>query len=133
MPTSTPSTCALYGAVERIRSETELAVAFPDVTRKALAVRLTDEFRSGACHAGRYEGSVVMARRRDLVREERMAALEPRPISLSEAIRDGKTSFEEIGGVDAYFGDPAAATAEEGERTIAALGAILAKAVLGLV
>lgn len=121
---------SLYAAVERIRAETELAVAFPDVTRKPWAPRLTDEFKSGACHAGRYEGSVVMARRRDLVREDRMAALEPRPISLSKAIRDGKTAFEEIGGDEAYFGDPAAATAEEGEATIAVLGSILAEAVL---
>ena len=121
---------SLHAAVERIRKETELAVAFPDVTRKPWASRLTDEFKSGACHAGRYEGSVVLARRPDLVREHRMAALEPLPVSLSQAIREGRTTFEEIGGEEAYFGDPAAATAEEGEETIAVLGTILAEAVL---
>ena len=121
---------SLHAAVERIRKETELAVAFPDVTRKPWASRLTDEFKSGACHAGRYEGSVVLARRRDLVREARMAALEPLPVSLATAIREGKTSFEEIGGDEAYFGDPAAATAEEGEETVTVLGTILAEAVL---
>ena len=59
-----------------------------------------------------------------------MAALEPLPVSLATAIREGKTSFEEIGGDEAYFGDPAAATAEEGEETVAVLGTILAEAVL---
>jgi creatinine amidohydrolase len=123
---------SLHAAVERIRRETAVAVAFPDLTRKPWAGRLTAEFKSGACHAGRYEGSVVLARRRDLVREDRMAALAPVPVSLSRAIREGRTSFEEIGGEEAYFGDPAAATAEEGEETIAVLGRILAEAVLGV-
>jgi len=57
-----------------------------------------------------------------------MASLPARPMSLAAAIRDGKTTFEEIGGQDAYFGNPAAATAEEGETTTAVLGGILAEA-----
>src|SRR5439155_18067901 len=36
-------------------------VVFPDLTRRRWAERLTPEFRSGACHAGRYEGSIVLA------------------------------------------------------------------------
>lgn len=123
---------SLYAAVERIRETTDLRVAFPDATRKPWALRLTDEFKSGACHAGRYEGSIVLARRPDLVRRERMSSLEPRPTSLATAIREGKSTFEEIGGHDAYFGDPAAATSEEGEATIGVLGAILEEAVLEL-
>ena len=51
------------------------------------------------------------------------------PASLSRAIRDGKQSFEEAGGVRAYFGFPAQATAEEGRATIDVLGAILDEAV----
>ena len=31
---------------------------------------LTDEFKSGACHAGQFETSIVMARRPTAVREE---------------------------------------------------------------
>jgi len=122
---------SLYAAVEEMEEATGLAVVFPDVTRKPWASRLTDEFKSGACHAGRYEGSIVLARRPELVRAEVQRRLAAVPASLSEAIRSGFGSFEEAGGPDAYFGDPAAATAEEGEETIAVLGSILAEAVLG--
>ncbi|MBI4229819.1 MAG: creatininase family protein [Planctomycetes bacterium] len=115
-----------------IRSERLLAVAFPDITRKPWVTRLTDEFKSGACHAGRFEGSVVMAERPDLVREEIRKRLPPNPVSLSKAIREGKRTFGEAGGPEAYFGWPAEATAEEGRRTAAILGAILAEAVAGL-
>ena len=107
-----------------------LRVVFPDVTRKPWALRLSDEFKSGACHAGCYEGSIVLARRPDLVRHELAQTLAPNPASLSRAIREGKTTFESAGGPRAYFGDPAAATAHEGEATIAVLGAILCEAVL---
>ena len=109
-------------AVEILRQEPTLRVVFPDVTRRPWAERLTEEFKSGACHAGRYEGSVVLALRPDLVDDELRRGLPVNPISLSVAIKAGKQSFEEVGGTDAYFGDPAAATAEEGRRTIAVLG-----------
>ncbi len=121
---------SLYDAVGRIRTETGLAVSFPDVTRKPWALRLTEEFKSGACHAGQYEGSIVLARRPDLVREAVRRELPANPASLSRAIWKGHKTFEEAGGPDAYFGDPAAATAEEGEATVAVLGAILEEAVL---
>ncbi|ACY17581.1 creatininase family protein [Haliangium ochraceum] len=107
-----------------------IGFAFPDVTRKPWALRLSDEFRSGACHAGQYEGSMVLAERPELVREELRAQLAPNPASLSVAIRAGHTSFEEAGGPRAYFGDPAAATADEGQATIATLGEILEEAVV---
>lgn len=121
---------SLHAAVERIRAEGLLRPVFPDVTRKPWALRLTEEFRSGACHAGRYEGSIVLAARPDLVREEARRVLPPNPASLSRAIREGKCTFEEAGGPRAYFGDPAAATREEGVETLEVLGAILAEAVL---
>lgn len=107
----------------------EAVVVFPDLTRRRWAERLTPEFRSGACHAGRYEGSIVLAERPDLVRTEVMSALEANPRSLVDAIRGGRTTFSEAGGPDAYFGYPAEATAEEGRATIDILGAILADAV----
>jgi creatinine amidohydrolase len=119
----------LHAAAERIRDEALLSVVFPDVTRKPWALRLGDEFKSGACHAGRYEGSIVMFERPELVRDELRRELSPNPISLSRAIRAGKQSFEEAGGERAYFGDPAAATADEGQASVEALGKILAEAV----
>lgn len=101
----------------------------PDLTEPRWARRLTDEFRSGACHAGCYETSVVMAAAPELVREESRRALPENPASLSVAIRAGKTGFEEAGVVEAYCGDPAAATAEEGRETLAVLGRIVVDAV----
>lgn len=123
---------SLYDACQRLQHHPEaqgLRVVFPDVTRKPWALRLTDEFRSGACHAGQYEGSVVLAARPELVRRDVQAELSPNPVSLSDAIRDGQSSFEEAGGDRAYFGDPAASTPEEGLQTIQILGEILAEAV----
>lgn len=107
-----------------------LRVVFPDVTKKPWALRLSDEFKSGACHAGCYEGSIVLAARPELVRADLARTLPANPASLSRAIREGKTTFESAGGPRAYFGDPAAATAEEGRATIAVLGSILCEAVL---
>ena len=121
---------ALLAAESRAREERLLPIVCPNLTRKPWALRLTEEFQSGACHAGRYEGSVVMAERADLVRESLRRALPANPASLSTAIREGKRTFEEAGGARAYFGWPADATAEEGRATIAALGTILADAVL---
>lgn len=118
---------SLHAAVEQAAG---CKVVFPDVTRKPWALRLTEEFKSGACHAGQYEGSVVLAERADLVRRDTMAGLPPNPSSLSAAIRAGKHTFQEAGGPRAYFGYPAAATAEEGASTVALLGSILAEAVL---
>lgn len=121
---------SVRAAVERIEEEGDVRVAFPDVTRRRLAGRLTEEFRSGACHAGRYEGSIVLAARPDRVRRERAEALAPNPASLVEAIRGGASTFGEAGGPDAYFGWPADATADEGRETIDELGRMLAEAVL---
>ena len=113
-----------------IESTMKMQVIFPDITRKPWAVRLGAEFRSGACHAGCYEGSMMMALRPELVNESVRLSLPENPASLSHAIMSGKSNFEQAGGPRAYFGDPSAATAEEGHRTIALLGEILCEAVL---
>ena len=120
---------SIEAAVNQIRRGLRLRVAFPNLVIKPWALRLSDEFKSGACHAGQFETSIVLAERPDLVREATMAALPPNPASLSRAIREGKMEFEEAGGPRAYFGYPAQATAEEGRATIEVLGAILDEAV----
>ncbi|MCB1057151.1 MAG: creatininase family protein [Acidobacteria bacterium] len=120
---------ALYQALDACAEAGLPRPVFPDVTRKPWALRLSDEFKSGACHAGRYEGSVVLAERPDLVHRRTMASLEPNPVSLSNAIRLGQQSFEEAGGPAAYFGYPSDATADEGRRTVMVLGEILDEAV----
>jgi len=111
-------------------SDANAIVVFPDLTRRRFAERLTSEFRSGACHAGRYEGSIVLAERPDLVRTDVMAGLAPNPQSLVDAIRSQQTTFAAAGGPEAYFGFPAEASAEEGRTIIDTLGAILAEAVV---
>ena len=122
---------ALDEAVKLARADRLLPIVFPDLTRKPWATRLGDEFRSGACHAGQFETSIVLHERADAVRDEVRQSLAPNPQSLSQAIKAGKRTFEAAGGPRAYFGDPAAATADEGARLIAALGAILEEAVRG--
>lgn len=122
------------GNLQAIREAVEAATAagaraaFPDVTRKPHALRLGDEFRSGACHAGSYETSLVLAAEPFLVKTELMAGLPANPTSLSQAIRAGKRSFLEAGGERAYFGDPHAASALEGEKLYAELADIFAGA-----
>jgi creatinine amidohydrolase len=120
---------SLHAAVRVLAGELE--IVFPDVTQKPWALRLTDEFKSGACHAGQYEGSIVLAARPELVNQGLAQSLPENPASLSRAIRDGKSTFEAAGGARAYFGSPARASAEEGRATLAVLGQILADAVLG--
>ncbi|MBA3318483.1 MAG: creatininase family protein [Gemmatimonadales bacterium] len=120
---------SLEAAANQIRRGPGLAVAFPNLAAKPWALRLSDEFRSGACHAGQFETSILLAERPELVRESVRATLPPNPASLSRAILEGKLSFEEAGGPRAYFGFPAQATAEEGRATVEVLGGILDEAV----
>lgn len=120
---------ALHAAGDALAAE-GVGWILPDITRRALAERLTAEFRSGACHAGRFETSIVLAERPELVDDAARAGLPAVDHSLSAAIREGKRTFEEVGGERAYFGDPASASAEEGRGTVAELGRILAEAVI---
>src|SRR5881628_3483502 len=121
---------SLNDAVKLAKANRLLPIIFPDLTRKPWGARLGEEFKSGACHAGQFETSIVLRERTDAVRDEVRQSLTPNPQSLSEAIKLGKRTFEEAGGPRAYFGDPAAASAEEGARLVAALGSILEEAVI---
>jgi creatinine amidohydrolase len=120
---------ALRDAVKLGQADRLLPIVFPDLTRPPWATRLGDEFKSGACHAGQFETSMVMREKPAAVREAVRQSLVPNPQSLSQAIRSGKRTFAEAGGPRAYFGDPRAATAAEGIRLIDALGTILEEAV----
>lgn len=101
-------------------------VIFPDKVRRRFAERLGPEFLSGACHAGSYETSLMLWLRPDLVREEIRRALPPNPISLGQALKEGKRTFGEAGGPQAYFGFPAEASAEEGRRLLEVLASLMA-------
>ena len=100
------------------------AVLF-DLTRRRVAERLTDEFRSGSAHAGRYETSLVLATKPELVDADRMARLAATPVDMPAAIAAGQTDFIAMGMDEAYCGAPADATPGEGEATLATLGAML--------
>ncbi|MCB9894591.1 MAG: creatininase family protein [Planctomycetes bacterium] len=113
----------------RIETELQLPVAFPDFTRRKLAQTLTDEFKSGACHAGQYETSLVMASRPELVDEPARQASNDNPASLTDAFAKGAKTFEEAGGPQAYFGYPRAATPDEGVQTYETLAAALVEAI----
>lgn len=83
--------------------------------------RLTAEYKSGACHAGQYETSLVLAHRPDLVKDEVRAGLPVVPTSLSDGIREGKHTFKAMGLDAAYAGSPRDATREEGEVSLGVL------------
>ena len=107
--------------------ETLRATGLPllDLTRRKQAERLTDEFRSGSCHAGRYETSLVLADRPELVHADRMQALEERHVDMPAAIAAGQTDFLAMGMDQAYCGAPAEASAEEGRETFETLTEML--------
>jgi creatinine amidohydrolase len=100
-----------------------------DPTRRHVAAELTEEFRSGAGHAGRYETSLVLAVDPALVHRERMERLEAKMIDMPAEIAAGRTDFVAMGMDQAYCGAPAQASADEGEQTLAKL----AELVVGLV
>ena len=110
---------------EQVRVLRDLGLPLFDVTRRAVAERLTDEFRSGAGHAGRYETSLVLAERSELVHVDRMRTLSPKPLDMPAAIRVGQTSFVAMGMDQAYCGSPAEASAEEGRETFETLAEML--------
>jgi creatinine amidohydrolase len=120
---------ALAAARDAIARRGRIAFAYPDLTRRRFAERLTEEFRSGACHAGSYETSILLAEAAELVDGEIRERLAPHPVSLVEAIRQGQRTFRAAGGSAAYFGDPARGSREEGIAIVRTLGEILAEAV----
>jgi len=122
-----------HDAAVRAALRRNVSVACP--LAKKWARTLSAEFKSGACHAGQYETSIVMAAAPELVDDAVRAALPAVPISLSDKLRAGITTFTEMGMDRAYAGDPAKATVEEGEQLIQRLAEMVVgevRAALGL-
>jgi creatinine amidohydrolase len=105
--------------------ERGIAVGYLDLVRRANAERLTDEFRSGECHAGRYETSLVLADRPELVDTALMRTLPRVPVNLVAAMRAGQHDFVAMGMDRAYCGAPAESTAAEGMSTFDTLTELL--------
>ena len=106
---------------EQVETLRETGLPLLDLTRRANAERLIEEFRSGSCHAGRYETSLILADRPELVRADRMQALEELHVDMPAAIRAGRTDFVAMGMEEAFCGSPADSSAEEGRETFETL------------
>ena len=99
-----------------------------DLVRRRNAQRLTDEFRRGSCHAGRYETSLVLADAPRLV-DSVVADLPANEVDMPAAMAAGRTDFLAMGMDRAYCGAPAEATPEEGHTTFETLTDMLVELV----
>jgi creatinine amidohydrolase len=111
------------------KATAEAGVAYLDLVRRRHAARLTAEFQSGACHAGQYETSLVLADHPSLVDTATMVTLPPKPVDMPAAMADGKSDFLAMGMDRAYCGSPAAATVDEGQSTFDVLTDLLVGAI----
>jgi creatinine amidohydrolase len=121
---------AVRAAAEAAQSATGVPIAFPDKREERWAARLSDEFQRGARHAGSYETSLLLAATPEAVRLAALEDLPPLWIDLPAQLRAGARTFAEAGSPLGYFGDPARASAEEGEQLFAALAQMVREAVL---
>ena len=108
----------------------DLRIVFPLLLKEPWVSRLPAEFARGGAHGGQVETSCMMALQADKIREDVRQRLKKVDADLSAALRSGKKTFEECGGPQGYFGDPASASGADGERYLDLLGDIVADAVL---
>jgi creatinine amidohydrolase len=114
----------VHEAAAEARTSTGAKIAVADHRRRPHGPRLGEEFMHGGSHAGGYETSLMMAAAPHLVDETARRALPDLQVDLPAQIKAGKKDFLECGGVDAYFGTPAGATAEEGHRLFEVLAEV---------
>ena len=122
-----PAHLACLEAAAAEAAAAKAPVVFPNLTRRRHAERIGGEFATGSCHAGSFESSLVMAAAAGLVRDERRLALPQHFTPLPDLMRGGKRTFVECGMDEGYCGDPAAASAAEGDRLYSVIAAILAE------
>lgn len=119
---------ALAEALADVEARTGVRIALPDPHDGRWSDRLPAEWRLRTEHAGRLDTAVLLSLAPDLVRERILRSLAPVEIrSLEEGV-----TLEEVGANEAYAGNPGSATAEDGDRYLAALGEMVATAVLEL-
>jgi creatinine amidohydrolase len=115
--------------VATLRAAAEEAGAlYLDLVRRHNAQRLTDEFRRGSCHAGRYETSLVLADAPQLI-DPAVADLPANEVDMPAAMAAGPTDFLAMGMERAYCGAPAEASADEGRATFETLTDMLVELV----
>ena len=105
-----------------------ISACFVDLTRKRWAQQLGDVFQKGD-HAGAFTTSAMMALNLPLVREHERISIPPMEGLVAAAKKGGKT-FKEMGGEDAYFGDPGAASIEDGENILEQIAEICSVSVM---
>jgi len=103
------------------------SVCYTELAKKRWVGQLGAAFAAGD-HGGSFETSLMMACAADKVRERERISMPPMD-GLAAGLKKGAKSFAEAGGEDAYFGDPTAASADEGETYFEALAEILALSV----
>jgi creatinine amidohydrolase len=116
---------ALFAACARVEASTGRKVVFPNAGSRRNADRLARAAAPVDGHSGIYETSLILALAPELVVGH--DALPDNPADLGAGILAGATCFEEAGGPRAYFGTPARASAELGERLLDELGALIAE------
>lgn len=118
-------------ALKRAAEEAKKAgagVCLTELMKKRWTDRLGAAFNAGD-HAGSFETSLMLACAPSSVREKERISLPPMD-ALGPALKKGAKSFAEAGGEDAYFGDPTAASAEEGEAHFGTLADILTLSIM---
>ena len=105
-----------------------VSACYVDLTRKRWAQQLGKSFNLGE-HAGVFETSAMMALNLPLVREHERISLAPMD-SFEAAMKKGAKTFKEAGGDDAYFGDPGAASIEEGEGILEQIAEVTSVSVM---
>jgi creatinine amidohydrolase len=118
---------SLKAAVEQA-NKAGASVCYADITKKRWVENLGEAFKAGD-HAGAFETSLMMAAAPDMVRERERISLAPMD-GLMPGLKKGAKTFAEAGGEDAYFGDPTAASSEDGETYFEALAEILRLSVM---
>ncbi|MBN2370039.1 MAG: creatininase family protein [Vicinamibacteria bacterium] len=115
--------------VEGVKSAAEtlkkagMSVCWTDLTKKRWIELLGDTFASGD-HAGAFATSIIMAACPERVRDSVRRSLPPVD-GLFAGIKKGAKTFIDAGGEDGYFGDPTAASAEDGESNLDTLAEIV--------
>jgi len=119
----------LKDCARRITATGRGIAVFPDQRRPPTVSQLGDEFGRGGGHAGGFETSLVLAAEPHAVRDERRS-LPPNFVDLAQRMKDGATDAIAAGGPRAYFGDPAQATAAEGDRLYEVMAKMVEDAVI---
>jgi creatinine amidohydrolase len=99
------------------------SACYVDITKKRWADVIGDA--PNGDHGGAFETSLMLAAAPDVVRDSVRRSLPPVD-GFADALKKGAKTYADAGSEDAYFGDPTAATAEDGETYFEGLAEILA-------